>query len=66
MKLIEKRDDAKAEAISRNCRNEVTGKFGTAIELLVTFAKENEEDAKEIKQKVHGLVDDLEATEREI
>lgn len=44
----------------------MTGKFGTAIELLVTFAKENEEDAKEIKGRLHGLVDDLEATEREI
>lgn len=44
----------------------MTGKFSTAIELLVTFAKENEEDAKEIKNKVRGVVDELEATERDI
>lgn len=66
LKLMEKKDEAKARAVKNGCQNEVTGKFGTAIELLVTFAKENEEDTKEIKQKVHGLVDDLEATEREI
>jgi len=66
LKLLEKRDEAKADAIKKNAKNEVTGKFGTAIELLVTFAKENEEDSKEIRSKKYQLEDELEATDREI
>jgi hypothetical protein len=44
----------------------VKGKFNNAIELLVTCAKENEEDGTEIKQRLRNVGDDLEATEREI
>lgn len=62
----QKIEEAQAKRVAQDSRNEVTGKYGTAIELLVNFAKENEEDTRELRAKLREVLDEDEATEREI
>ena len=52
LKLVDQRETNIAKNVLTDQQNEVKGKFADAVELLVLFTKECQEDAKEIKWKL--------------
>ena len=66
MKLMGARDNAKAKKMLKQQQYNVKGKLNHALELIILFTKESQEDAKDIKLKLKETLNEIADIDREI
>ena len=59
LKMLQLRENAEAKHKINKNRNSINGKVEDAVELLIMLAKENKEDAKDIKLKVQETQNEI-------
>lgn len=66
MKLLDARDKAEAKHKLRAQKQNVHGKLNNALELIILYTKESQEDAKDLKFKVKECLNEMATIDREI